>query len=414
MRIAIVGAGISGLACAWYLHRLHDVAVFESQGRVGGHTNTVRVQRRDGETVAVDTGFIVFNDRTYPNFIRLLEELGASARDSSMSFSVRCEKSGLEYNGTTINSLFAQRRNLLNPGFYGMISDILRFGKEAPAVIGAGHARTLGEFLERGRYGRRFREHYILPMAAAIWSAPRDVIMGFPVEFFVRFFKNHGMLTVNDRPVWKTVAGGSYEYVRRMLDVLGSRVRSNAAVTRVERREDHVLVWTRDGVERFDRVILACHSDEALGVLGDASMQEREILGAIRYQANETVLHTDTRLMPRRRLAWAAWNYHICAGDEAPVAVTYNMNILQGLKTAETYLVTLNRADAVDPGKIIQKMVYHHPVFSQGAVRAQARHGEINGARGTHYAGAYWGNGFHEDGVKSAIAACRDLLKAGA
>ena len=408
MRIAVVGTGISGLVAAWVLSRSHEVEVFEADDRVGGHTNTVRVSEGDRE-LAIDTGFIVFNDRTYPNFIKLLGMLNVPARDSTMSFAVRCDRTGLEYNGTTINSLFAQRSNLLSPGFYGMIRDILRFNREAPEAVSRGERRTLGAFLQAERYGQRFTEHYILPMAAAIWSAPRSVVLEFPMEFFVRFFSNHGMLSVNDRPIWKTVAGGSCAYVEKIMQHLGPCVQTRTPVRSIRRHDAGVSLTTDAAVKEFDHVILACHSDQARVILSDPSDAERDILGAIPYQANDTVLHTDQSLLPTRRLAWAAWNYHIAAASDAPVAVTYNMTMLQGLPTNVQYLVSLNCSERIDPAKVLRRFTYHHPVFSVRGVAAQDRHAEISGMRRTHYCGAYWGNGFHEDGVKSALVVCRAL-----
>lgn len=406
MKIAIVGTGIAGMTAAHLLARRHDIHIFEAQGRVGGHTNTIECDDH-GRTIPVDTGFIVFNDRTYPNFVRLIERLGVPWRNSTMSFSVRCDRSGLEYNGTTLNSLFAQRSNLLRPGFYRMLTDILRFNRDAVPAAEESPGLQLGRYLEDGRYSRRFIDHYIVPMAAAIWSAPQRVILEFPMRFFVRFFRNHGMLSVNDRPVWRTIVGGSMTYARKLVEPFAGRVRLNAPVRRVARSADHVLVSSDLGSETFDHVVLACHSDEALALLADPTPQERELLGAIPYQENLAVLHTDTSLLPRRRLAWAGWNYHVPDSLEAPVAVTYDLTALQGLPTPTRFLVTLNRGDHIDPAKVIRRLVYHHPEFSARGVAAQARYGEISGKNRTHYAGAYWGNGFHEDGVNSALAACR-------
>lgn len=406
MKIAIVGTGIAGMTAAHLLARRHDIHIFEAQGRVGGHTNTIECDDH-GRTIPVDTGFIVFNDRTYPNFVRLIERLGVPWRNSTMSFSVRCDRSDLEYNGTTLNSLFAQRSNLLRPGFYRMLTDILRFNRDAVPAAEESPDLQLGRYLEDERYSRRFIDHYIVPMAAAIWSAPQRVILEFPMRFFVRFFWNHGMLSVNDRPVWRTIVGGSMTYAHKLVEPFAGRVRLNAPVRRVARSADHVLVSSDRGSEIFDHVVLACHSDEALALLADPTPQERELLGAIPYQENLAVLHTDTSLLPRRRLAWAGWNYHVPDSLEAPVAVTYDLTALQGLPTPTRFLVTLNRGDHIDPAKVIRRLVYHHPEFSARGVAAQARYGEISGKNRTHYAGAYWGNGFHEDGVNSALAACR-------
>jgi predicted NAD/FAD-binding protein len=407
VRIAIVGAGIAGNVAARELHRDHDVTVFEAGRHIGGHTHTHDVEMH-GRHWQVDTGFIVFNDRTYPNFIALLDELGVESQESSMSFSVRDEAADLEYNGTSLNSLFAQRRNVLRPAFLGMVRDILRFNREAPLLLEEpGGELPLGELLARSRYGRAFVDHYVVPMGAAIWSTDPASMLRFPARFFVRFLHNHGMLTVNDRPTWRTVRGGSARYVEKLTAPFRDRIHLATPVEQVRRIPGAVLVKPRGHeAQRFDAVFLACHSDQALALLADPGNAEREVLGAIPYQANEAVLHTDARLMPRRRLAWAAWNYHV-RPDGGPVALTYNMNILQRLDAPQPFLVTLNHTDAIDPERIIRRVTYHHPLYTPASVAAQARHREIDGARATYYCGAWLRNGFHEDGVASALAAVR-------
>ena len=403
MKIAIIGSGIAGSVVAHRLHGKHDITVYEAASHVGGHTHTHSVEQA-GRRYDVDTGFIVFNDRTYSHFIALLEELGVASQESSMSFSVRNEASGLEYNGTTINTLFAQRRNVLRPSFLGMIRDILRFNREAPALLAErGGELPLSEVLERGRYGRAFIEHYIVPMGAAIWSTDPASMLEFPARFFVRFLHNHGMLTVNDRPVWRTIRGGSARYVEKLTAPFRERIRLDTPVEWMRRLPGGVIVKAR-GAEalRFDVAFLACHSDQALRLLADPSRIERDVLGAIPYQANEAVLHTDTRLLPKRRLAWAAWNYHVLPQSRGPIALTYNMNILQRLDAPTPFLVTLNRSEAIDPARIIKRITYHHPLFTPASVAAQARQRELNGAGATYYCGAWWRNGFHEDGVVSA------------
>jgi len=406
MKIAIIGSGIAGNVAAHHLHREHDITVFEAGGHAGGHTHTHEVEQ-GGRKFAVDTGFIVFNDWTYPSFIALLEELGVEWQPSHMSFSVRDEASGLEYNGTSLNSLFAQRRNLLRPSFLGMVRDILRFNREAPALLGQpGGELPLGEVLDRGGYGRAFVRHYIVPMGAAIWSTSPEAMLGFPARFFIRFLHNHGMLSVDDRPVWRVIRGGSARYVEKLVAPFRDRIRLRAPVEWIRRLPGQVIVKTRDGAaERFDAAFIACHSDQALRLLADPGQAEREVLGAIPYQENEAVLHTDARLLPRRRLAWAAWNYHVLPEARQRIALTYNMNILQGLDAPEPFLVTLNRSDAVDPAKVLRRITYHHPLFTPSGVAAQARQAELNRGRRTYYCGAYWRNGFHEDGVVSALAA---------
>ena len=406
MRIAVIGSGISGMTAAYRLCRHHEVSVFEAADYVGGHTHTVDVEHA-GRHYAIDTGFIVYNDWTYPQFIALLEELGVAWQPSNMSFSVRCESSGLEYNGTSVNALFAQRRNLLRPRFLRMVRDILRFNREAPRLLLVPPAgMTLGDYLRRQGYSRYFVDHYIIPMGAAIWSSRPLDMLHFPVRYFVEFFSNHGFLSVEDRPVWRVIRGGSREYMRRLAAPLAGAIRLNTPVASIHREAHQVSVRTRAGeLAHFDEVFIACHSDQALRLLSDPSAAETEILGAIAYQPNEVLLHTDERMMPRRRLARAAWNYHLPVGAHERVTVTYNMNILQSLQAPLQFMVSLNRGADVDPAKVLRSFVYHHPVYTADAVAAQRRHAEISAVRRTHYCGAYWGYGFHEDGVRSAYAA---------
>ncbi len=415
MRIAIVGSGISGLTLAHHLHPEHDITVFEAGGHIGGHVHTHDVMLGD-RAYAVDSGFIVFNHRTYPHFTQLLADLDVASQPSDMSFSVSCAASGLEYNGTSVNSLFAQRENLVNPAFWGMLRDILRFNREAPALLhGAGGEIALGDYLERHGYGQRFRDYYILPMGAAIWSTDPARMLNFPARFFVRFFMNHGLLSLDDRPQWRVIRGGSCAYVERLVAPFRDRVRLNTPVRRIFRHDDGVELALDDGTARFDAVFLACHSDEALRLINDPTPAERAVLAAIPYQENEAVLHTDTRLMPKKRLAWAAWNYLMPEGPGGRVCLTYDMNRLQSLDAPETFCVTLNASERIDPDKVIARMTYHHPLFTPEGVAAQARHREIDGTLRTYYCGAWWRNGFHEDGVVSALDALRhfrdDLLQ---
>jgi predicted NAD/FAD-binding protein len=372
---------------------------------VGGHTHTHAVEQ-DGRAVNVDTGFIVFNDWTYPNFIALLSELGVESQESEMSFSVKCDATGLEYNGTTINSLFAQRSNLFRPSFYRMIRDILRFNREAQALLAPETPEiSLGDYLRENGYSHEFKRNYILPMGAAIWSASPTMMLDFPARYFVRFFHNHGMLSVDKRPTWRTIRGGSARYVEKLTAPFRDRIRLNAPVEVIHRTPTHVVVKPQWGeAERFDAVFLACHSDQALRMLTDPTPAEREVLGAIPYQHNDVVLHTDTSVLPKRKLAWAAWNYHLSAQERDRVAVTYNMNNLQRLGTPTPLLVTLNMTDAIDPAKIVKRVSYEHPVYTPAGVAAQSRQVELNADR-TFFCGAYWRNGFHEDGVVSALNA---------
>jgi len=418
MKIAIVGTGIAGNVVAHALHREHDIDVFESQGHIGGHSHTHEVVL-SGQRHSVDTGFIVYNERTYPGFTALLAQLGVATRPTTMSFSVRDERSGLEYNGTSLNALFAQRRNLVNPRFLGMIQDILRFNREAPRLLDADgggatpHVEpTLAQYLAQGRYGQRFVAQYIAPMGAAIWSSRAEDVLRFPARFFIRFFHNHGMLSVNDRPLWRTVAGGSARYVEALTAPFRHRIHLRTPVRRIRRLPGGVLLKT-DAAEstRYDAVFLACHSDQALALLADASPAERDVLGCLPYVDNEVVLHTDSRLLPRQPLARAAWNYHLGPTPGVPVAVTYDMTRLQGIESAEPLLVTLNRTADIDPARILQRLRYQHPLFTQAAPAAQARQAEINGPLNTYYCGAYWRFGFHEDGVHSALAALEHFEK---
>jgi len=406
VRIAVVGAGIAGLYTARHLSRDHDVTVFEAADYAGGHTNTVDVEI-EGRTWAVDTGFIVFNDWTYPNFIAMLRELGVAWQRSNMSFSLRCERTGLEYNGTSLNSLFAQRRNLLRPTFLRMIAEILRFNSRAKELLGGGNdTLTLGEYLARGRYSRQFVEHYILPMGRAIWSAESAAMLQFPARFFVDFFDRHGFLSVDDRPVWQAVRGGSREYVRALIAATPARLRLSTPVASIRRQPGQVTVRTvRGEVESFDYAFLACHSDQALAMLESPTRAEEEVLRAFPYAANEAILHTDESLLPRRPLARAAWNYHLLRDQQEAVALTYDMNVLQSLDAYVRFLVTLNHRRAIDERRIVRSFLYHHPVYLPQGVAAQKRHRELNGARRIYFCGAYWRCGFHEDGVVSAQTA---------
>ena len=405
MRVAIIGSGIAGNVAAYKLRQDHDITVFEANSYVGGHTNTVDVEE-DGQKIAVDTGFIVFNDRTYPNFIRLLDEIGQESQPSEMTFSVRAADNAVEYCGSSLNGLFAQRRNIVRPSFYGMIADILRFNKSMLAVAeNLDDSTSVGEFLRSNGYSKSFVDHYIVPMAAAIWSAEPVAVLRMPLGFLVRFFANHGLLQLQDRPQWRVICGGSREYVSKLTQGHRDQIRLNSPAQSVSRTAAGVEIQSAEGGrEIFDHVFFACHSDQALQLLADPSTAERDILSAIRYQKNEAILHTDASLMPRSQRAWAAWNYHLPRDATRSVAVTYNMNILQKLRTREQYCVTLNNADEIDPAKILQRIEYEHPIFSRAMVAAQARHSEINRDR-TFFCGAYWRNGFHEDGVVSALNA---------
>jgi uncharacterized protein len=407
MKIAIVGAGISGLVAAHRLRSQHEITLFESASKPGGHTNTVRVEL-DREVQHIDTGFIVFNEWTYPNFIQLLAELGVESQPTVMGFSVSDETSGLEYAGQSLNSLFAQRRNLLSPHFYRMLADILRFNRESlrksddeiPSSL------TVGEFLRIGRYSKEFAEKHLLPMGSAIWSCPIGTFEKFPIRFILEFYRNHGLLRLWNRPIWRVVKGGSQKYVDALTAPFRDRIRLNSPVTAIVRRSDRVGVAIRSQeTQWFDHVVFACHSDQALRILGEqATPLEREVLNKFPYGASTAVLHTDVSLLPRCKRAWASWNYRLSAHRNSQASVTYNMNLLQGIRSRNTFCVTLNDASRIDPKRILGEWVYHHPIFTVERDAAQARHRELLTANRTSFCGAYWRNGFHEDGVVSALA----------
>lgn len=406
-KIAVVGSGISGLVCAYVLNRNHQVTVFEAQSVIGGHTatKTVHIEQRD---YAVDTGFIVFNDRTYPMFIKLLSLLGVESQATDMGFSVSCRQHNFEYSGTSFGGLFAQRKNLFKPHYWRMLGQILRFNRactqlhnsqEIPADL------TLGDYLEREGYSTFFQQYYILPMVAAIWSSDLATAANIPLLFFIRFFHNHGLLTVNRQPQWYTIKGGSHQYLEPLTKSFKERIRTNCAVQWVKRYADGVTVCSSAGEQQFDEIIFACHSDQALALLADPSADEHAILSAIPYQKNTVSLHMDTRLLPKARAAWASWNYTLFgdAGQSVSSALTYNMNILQRIDAPITFCVSLNAQDMIDRNKLLGEYQYSHPVFTQTSLAAQSAWGRISGHRHTHFCGAYWRNGFHEDGVVSAL-----------
>ena len=427
MRIAIVGAGVSGLLAAHLLAREHEVVLYEAGSRAGGHTNTIRVDTAH-ETHHIDTGFIVMNDRNYPNFTRLLDQLGVATQDTNMSFSVKGEDEDFEYAGTP-RGLFCQPGNLLSPRFQRMIADLLRFNRELRRLLArdetgvgvrdrAPHGESLQDFLVRRRFSEVFIRRLIVPQVSAVWSADPRQISSFPVRFLAEFFANHGMLGFRDRPRWATVAGGSARYVEALTRPLHERIRLDSPVRSIARSGDRVEVTAEDrggGIGRggrdtqsFDQVVIAAHSDQALAMLRDASDREREVLGAIPYQRNEAVLHTDSSLLPRRRFARAAWNFHLLREPKPLSTVTYYMNHLQRIRSPNhDFCVTLNRTESIDPDKVIRTIPYSHPVFTPAGVAAQSQHGTLGGfATRTHFCGAYWGWGFHEDGVVSALRAC--------
>ncbi len=428
MKIAIVGAGISGLTAAYVLNRHHDVVVYEAGHRLGGHTATIDVNHR-GIDYAIDTGFIVFNDWTYPNFQKLLGQLGVASKPTEMGFSVTCEHTGLEYSGTNLNTMFAQRHNLFNLKHWKMIRDILRFNKEALIDVESGGdylQMTLGEYLVNKNYSDTFIDKYLIPMGAAIWSASIAVIKRFSLQFFVRFFRNHGLLSVNDRPQWHVIEGGSRSYIDPLIESFRDKIRLNSPVKAICRNETNVTISTHNDDEIFDQVIIASHSDQALAMLADSSEAEKSVLDAIPYQKNEVVLHTDTSMLPQKRSTWSSWNYRITREnkstrennsqkndnvvyEQAPPVLTYDMNILQSIDSDDTFCVTLNNTDTINSEKILGIYHYDHPVFSLNAIEAQERWSSINGVNKTWFCGAYWANGFHEDGVVSALRVAEKL-----
>ncbi|MFO0041234.1 MAG: NAD(P)/FAD-dependent oxidoreductase [Pseudomonadota bacterium] len=409
MRIAVVGAGIAGMASAWLLSREHEVVLFEAGDRLGGHTHTHDIEL-GGRRWAVDTGFIVCNPANYPLFTGMLDELGVATQPTTMTFAVRNERSGLEYNAGSSGGLFLQKRRALAVRHWRMIADILRFYRSAPALLAnAGDGPSLGDYLNRHRYSVGFRDDHIVPMASALWSSPSAQMLRFPAKYLVAFMANHHMLQVEGRPQWRVVRGGSSTYVRALQRDWTAKVRLMSPVRGVRRHAQGVDIATDAGTDVFDHVVLACHSDQALALLADPTDREREVLGAMPYQRNETVLHTDAAQLPRDRRAWAAWNAIVPPEDDGQCTVSYCMNLLQSLDSPEPFVVTLNRTRAIDPAKILRRMVYHHPVYTHASVAAQKRRAEIDGVDRTWYCGAYWGWGFHEDGMRSAVDVARAL-----
>jgi len=406
MRIAIIGSGVSGLVAAYLLQDQHEITVFEARERIGGHVRTVDVQDEQGRDHSVDLGFIVYNEKNYPLFTKLLGELGVETQPSDMSFGVRCDRTGLEYSSASVGSMLAQPTNALRPRFHSMVREVLRFNREAaPAIRNGAKTLSLGEYLESADYSTALTDLYLQPMGSALWSIPQGQVMEMPANFFVDFFDNHGMLTVNDQPEWRVVTGGSTRYLEALTSGFKGRIRTSAPVRQVSRRHAHIDV---DG-ESFDHVIFACHADQALAALTDPYRAEREILGALEFQPNDVVLHTDTSVLPRARRAWASWNYRIVPDADKSATVTYNMNRLQTLESPDTFCVSLNATDSIDPERILHQTSFSHPVFTRASMEAQRRHSEISGVSRTHYCGAYWGYGFHEDGVRSGVDVAKRL-----
>ena len=413
MKIAIIGSGISGLTAAHLLCKDFDITVFEANDYIGGHTHThdLEIEKKNWR---IDSGFIVYNEKTYPNFIKLLKKLKVATQKTSMGFSVKVSDTGLEYSGGSLNSLFAQRLNLFRPSFLIMIKDILKFNRIAISELEAiERTTTINDFLKKHKFSSQFIDNYIIPMGAAIWSTSASKTIEMPAAFYIRFFKNHGLLQIFNRPQWFVISGGSKSYIKKIVEGYKDKVKLSTPVKKVRRDDNGVDVFfgEKGSSEKFDKVIFATHSDQALRLLEEPSQEEIDILGALPYQKNEAILHTDSGILPKKKITWSSWNF-LNVNKSSPVSLTYNMNILQSLETKIDFLVTLNGSGAIDPKKIIKKILYHHPLFTIDGIEAQKKKHQISGVNNTFYCGAYWGNGFHEDGVNSAIDVSNSLNKA--
>ena len=408
MKIAIIGSGISGLTSAYLLNRKHDVTIFEANDYIGGHTHTHNIEI-DGSNYSIDTGFIVYNERTYPNFINLLDQLNIERQLSTMGFSVKSASQDYEYAGESLNTLFAKRSNIFRICFWRMLYEMYHFGKKADSLgFGLDVSMTLGDYLVDENYSSEFINYFIIPMGAAIWSTPANKVLDMPAYFFIKFFYNHGMLELTNRPNWWVIKNGSSEYIKKITIGFENKIHLSTPVKKVLRVEDgvEIVLPKKDKALKFDSVIFATHSNQALDILDDPSGAEKDILGSIPYQKNRILLHTDSSVLPRRKLAWASWNYQLDSDPNSPVILTYNMNILQTIEANKTFCVTLNDSDSVDKNSILKKITYYHPLFTVNAIEAQKRKSEISGVNNTYYCGAYWRNGFHEDGVVSALDVC--------
>ena len=411
MKIAIIGSGISGLTAAYILNRNHDVTIFEANDYIGGHTHTHKINI-DGKNYSVDTGFIVYNERTYPKFIKLLDQLNVKRQLSTMGFSVKSASQDYEYAGESLDSLFAKRSNIFRFSFLKMLYEMYYFGKKADSIYqGLDMSTTLGEYLSDEKYSSEFINYFIIPMGAAIWSTPANKVLNMPAYFFIKFFYNHGMLETINRPNWWVIKNGSSEYIKKIIRGFENKINLSTPVKTVARKNEGIEIQLAKKEEtlKFDSVIFATHSDQALEMLENPTDTEKDILSSIPYQKNEVLLHTDSSVLPRRKLSWASWNYQLDSDPALPVVLTYNMNILQSINCKETLCVTLNDHNSVDETKILKKITYHHPLFNGKSIEAQKRKSEISGVNNTHYCGAYWRNGFHEDGVVSALDVCKDF-----
>ena len=409
MKIAIIGSGISGLTTAYLLHKDHDITVFEANDYIGGHTHTHEISQNN-KMWRVDSGFIVYNEKTYPNFIKLLKELKVKVQKTTMGFSVKAPSQNLEYSGGSLNTVFAQRLNLFKPAFLIMLKDILRFNRLAAKELSkVDETTTILSFLEKHKFSKPFVENYIIPMGAAIWSTAANKTTEMPAAFYIRFFKNHGLLQIFNRPQWYVIKGGSKSYVQKIIEGFQEKILLSKPVIKVERNPSEVKIYCEKEADPlfFDKVVFATHSDQALALLKDPSNDEKSVLEALPYQKNTAIVHTDVTLMPKIKKTWSSWNYLLSGDQNRPVTLTYNMNILQSLDAKPDFLVTLNSLNEINPSKIIKKIDYSHPLFTVNGVHAQKKKNQISGQNNTYYCGAYWGNGFHEDGVNSALDVCK-------
>jgi predicted NAD/FAD-binding protein len=406
-KIAIIGSGISGLTAAWFLRHDHDIALYEADSRLGGHTNTVDVEHL-GKQYAVDTGFIVCNDHTYPNFLRLMDELDVTTQPAPMGFSVIVDSCNLEYSSRVPGGLLAQPSNLFKPSFIRMVKDILRFMREAPEDSLKDANPSLGDYLTANGYSKAFREHYLLPIGSAIWSSPVDTLNEFPLKQFVHFFRNHGLLDLKQRVKWRTVCGGSKRYIDKLNTELSPFIQLATPVSSVQRVDDKVLLKTANGEETYDQVVFACHSDQALRLITDPSTAEQQVLGGILFEPNQATLHTDASVLPKRQAAWSSWNYRVGAGNQ-PATLSYHMNALQGIEAPVEFCVSINQNDRIDPSSILYQTDYSHPVYTLDSVAARQRWSDVSGVDRLHFCGAYWDHGFHEDGVRSGLRVANSI-----
>ena len=412
MKIAIIGSGISGLTSAYLLHKKHDITLFESNNYIGGHTNTITVNDENNNQLNVDTGFIVYNNDTYPNFVKILNKLKVETQPSTMSFSLSCERSGMEYGTGNLKALFGNKSNIINFQFYKLLFGIFTYFKKAKTFLKHNNdfSYTVHDFIKSAKINNYTYEKFILPMASAIWSTNFDEIEQMPAKYLFEFYKNHDLLSINPSKKWRVIKGGSKQYVSKLIKPFENRIRINSKVHSIKRDKNTIYLKTdHNEKEEFNAVILACHSDQALKILEDSTNQEKEILANIPYQLNQAILHTDTSVLPKNKKMWSSWNSYIPKEQNSNVSLTYNMNILQSIKSKNTFCVSINMENNINPSKIIKKINYSHPTFNKKSVFAQSQKNKISGIKNTYFAGAYWRYGFHEDGVLSALDVCKNF-----